>query len=154
MKGRAVVTVLILIIIFGSFLINGGEKDTEDVVVQGTQSEVVIEDNNVPSLETKVKKAGAVDIEATPIQLEPGKKVVIELSLNTHSVELDYDYTKISYLEDNLGNKYKALKWSGEAGGHHLGGTLSFEKLQQNAKSAVLKISGIDDQDVLFEWEL
>lgn len=154
MNSRILVVGLISIVLFGSFLLNSLEKDAEDVVVAGAQSETLSENKNSPISNSQTRQAGAVDIEATPVQLEPGKEAVIELSLNTHSVELDYDFTKISYLEDDLDNKYKAHQWSGEKGGHHLGGTLTFEKLQKNAKNVVLKISGVDDKEVFFEWEL
>lgn len=154
MKSRVIVSALILIVVLGSFFLNGREKGIKDAVVQGVQNGVPSENEDTSFSRTQTKQAGAVDIEATPVQLELGKEVIIELSLNTHSVELDFDYAEISYLEDNNGNKYKALKWSGEKGGHHLGGMLTFEKLEENAQIVTLMISGIENKDVFFEWEL
>lgn len=51
-----------------------------------------------------------------------------EVSLNTHSVALDYDLTNLSVLKDSRGNVYKPLSWTGGSGGHHVSGVLQFPK--------------------------
>lgn len=103
---------------------------------------------------TQTKSLGAVEVEITPIKLKPGQPVQFSLSLDTHSVDLSYDYTKIISAQDDQGNVYKALNWSGENSGHHLNGVLEFEPLSKEAQSIKLNVSGIDNQDTIFEWEL
>lgn len=106
------------------------------------------------SLAPQSKSMGAVEVEVTPAAVNPEGKTVFKLTLNTHSVDLDYDYTNIATLSDNVGNTYKALEWTGELGGHHLQGELIFEPLSDNAQSITLEIDGIDNQSASFTWEL
>ena len=153
MNSRILVVGAISLVVLGTLLFSG-EKDDEKVV-QGVQSQVSAKDENVTvALDSQLKSMGAVEVEVTPVSVEPGSNMIFDISLNTHSVELDYDYTEIASLEDNLGNKYKALEWTGEKGGHHLSGTLSFEAVGENAENVVLTISGIDGQNAAFKWEL
>ena len=55
---------------------------------------------------------GAVEVQVTPLQLTPGKQPVFKISPNTHSVELNYDYSKINTLTDNEGTTYQAENWT------------------------------------------
>ncbi len=97
---------------------------------------------------------GAVKVEAKPEQLISNQDVIINLSLNTHSVDLDYDYLKIAKLTDDLGNSYSAKTWNGGNSGHHLNGDLTFEPLSSTANSVTLTLSGIDDQTKNFTWKI
>jgi len=153
MNSRVLVVGLISVIVFGVFLFKGARGD--DRSVQGVETQALVNDiETIDVLGSQTKSVGAVEVEVTPLSMKSGSNVVFDVSLNTHSVELDYDYTEIAYLEDNLGNKYKAVEWTGEKGGHHLGGSLSFDALEQKSTSVVLTISGIDGQDAAFEWKL
>lgn len=101
-----------------------------------------------------IKQAGAVEIKVKPSQLEVGKDIIFTVTLDTHSVELGYDLAELASLEDNLGNNYQPNAWSGGKGGHHLSGKLTFTKLKTGAKNLKLNIDGIENQQVVFEWEL
>lgn len=107
-----------------------------------------------PTLTPQTKTMGAVEVEVTPKTLTKGKEAVFEVVLNTHSVDLNYDYTKIITLTDNLGKNYKALNWSGENSGHHLSRQLTFEPLSTKAQKIILNIDGIDNQSASFTWDL
>ena len=66
--------------------------------------------------------------------------------MDTHSVELDQDMSKITILVDDQGNEYKSLRWEGTpAGGHHREGALVFERIKSNSNSIELKIFSIGD---------
>ena len=100
------------------------------------------------------KQAGAVEIKVKPSQLEVGKNILFTVTLDTHSVELSYDLAELAYVEDNLGNKYEPESWSGGKGGHHLSGELSFAKLKSKANGIKLNFEEIENEEVIFEWEL
>jgi len=89
-----------------------------------------------------------VDFQVTPLSASE-----FEISMSTHSVELDFGLTEISILYDGSGNIYKPLKWEGSApGGHHRSGTLKFPEIDKNAKSIKLVINdGIERE---FNWNL
>src|SRR3989338_3855100 len=62
--------------------------------------------NDVSEIEyaSQKKQMGEVEVEVLPLQLYSGAPVVFELSLDTHSVDLDYDFRKISNLKGNVGS--------------------------------------------------
>ena len=98
--------------------------------------------------------AGVVEVEAVPKELSPGREMVFTLDLNNHSMDLSYDYTEMAVVVDEMGNIYKPIKWVGESGEHHVSGDLIFEKLSSKAKSVGLNIKGIDNKNIVFDWEL
>jgi len=100
------------------------------------------------------KTMGAVEVSITPLSVTPGDKPVFQLGLNTHSANLDYDFTKIVTLRDDQDNLYKALSWKGGKGGHHLSGELIFEPLQSELQTITIKIKRIDNQSAEFTWIL
>lgn len=106
------------------------------------------------SYQSQLAQMGAVDVEITPEKLKVGETSIFEVSLNTHSVDLDYDFTSILTLTDNNGTLYKATEWVGGSGGHHLSGAVGFEKLDENVKNVTLKIDGIDNSSERFTWSL
>ena len=74
--------------------------------------------------------------------------------LNTHSVELDYDYSQIASLIDDQGNSYRVVSWNGGRSGHHLEGKLNFEALRENINKVTLILSGIDNQTHNLTWDI
>lgn len=76
-----------------------------------------------------------------------------QIAINTHSVDLDFDLTKISILSDNLGNAYAPVKWEGsEPGGHHRNGLLSFPTINKDAESIRLVITDTVKRE--FVWKI
>lgn len=80
--------------------------------------------------------------------------MVFSVYLNTHSVDLSYDFKEIINAEDDQNNVYEAIGWTGRKGGHHLRGQIEFEPISQNAQKILLVIEGIDGQKEVFEWSL
>ncbi len=78
------------------------------------------------SLSPQSNSEGSVDIEITPVDVsESSREWQFEIVLNTHSVELDQDMTKVAFLRDYRGNIYPS--WEGSpAEGHHREGILAF----------------------------
>jgi len=90
----------------------------------------------------------------TPLDLSPqSKEWKFDIGMNTHSVELDQNMTKIVVLLDDQGKEYKPLRWEGaEAGGHHREGVLIFNKITPIPKSLRLKIFDVGGVVRIFAW--
>jgi hypothetical protein len=106
------------------------------------------------TLASQTKTMGSVEVEVTPASIVSGKGIVFELSLDTHSVELNYDYTQIAVLTDDRGNSYQPTQWNGGSSGHHLQGELIFEPLSENPNQLTLTLEGIDNKSEAFTWQL
>ena len=105
-------------------------------------------------LTPQTKTMGAVEVAIKPISVLPGEDVVFEVSMNTHSLELHYDYAQITTLTDDRGNSYKPTKWTGGNSGHHLKGELVFDALPQNPRELTITLEGIDNKSETFIWQL
>lgn len=137
------ITLGLLIILGWIFLSNSKDKSTiSQTTVEGISS-------NSKVYDAKQGSAGAVLVEVTPLS-----STKYQISLNTHSVDLDLDFTKIIKLKDDLGNMYEALYWSGSSGGHHLSGEVTFPKITDQARGVTIIISDIEGEVLNFEWML
>ena len=82
-----------------------------------------------------------------------GRNNAKEGDFSPSSVSLDFDLAKISFLEDDNGNKYEPLEWQGPSpGGHHLEGVLIFSVINKEANKIKLNIQ--DSVLRTFEWDL
>ncbi|TAL19272.1 hypothetical protein EPN90_03840 [Patescibacteria group bacterium] len=113
-----------------------------------------------PPSETTIPKTisdsqGEVEVAVTPKNFAPDAPVwEFEVSLNTHSVELGEDLTKVSTLLGEQGREYQPLSWSGAPpGGHHREGILSFAPLAgaKNIKLVIKGIGGIPAREFLWK---
>lgn len=146
---------LILLLIIGAGLAFGSiNKPKTNSKNQNSIDNAVVQAASKSSLESQSQSMGAVEVEVTPKVLEPGENPVFELSLNTHSVDLDYDYLKIIGLGDNTGKTYNPSEWTGEVGGHHLSGEVHFGSPLTEATTITLTIDGINNQTASFVWNL
>ena len=108
---------------------------------------------SIDSYEEQVSDQGDVAIKVKPLSLKSGSEVKFQLSLDTHSVELNYDLVEKSSLTDDQGRTLKPISWDGGSGGHHLSGKLVFPDTDK-VKTLELVISGIDGVDRKFKWEI
>ncbi|MBI3397333.1 hypothetical protein HY045_02555 [Candidatus Woesebacteria bacterium] len=106
------------------------------------------------SYEPKSMQMGEVEVKVTPTYVKSRREIIFTLDLNTHTVDLTYDYKKIASLREDAGNVYAPISWTGETGGHHLSGKLAFGKLSAGVKKIMLKLSGIDNKEANFEWDI
>ena len=94
---------------------------------------------------TKTDERASVTVAVTPTDIKAGSKEwKFGVVMDTHSVELDQDMTKIAILVDDQGKEYQPINWEGPVGGHHREGILIFNKITPIPKSLELKISVID----------
>ena len=111
--------------------------------------------STVQKWESKVDDQASVTITVTPTLLsaESGEWK-FDVVMDTHSVELDQDMTKVAILTDDSGKEYGPVRWEGApAGGHHREGVLVFSPITPAPKSIELKITGIADTVRTFNWQ-
>ena len=108
---------------------------------------------NGPDLSSQVDSRGGVSFGVAPLNFNINEPLKFEIKIDTHSGSLDFDLAKISFLEDDNGNKYEPLEWQGPSpGGHHLEGVLIFPIINKEAKKIKLTIQ--DSVLRIFEWDL
>lgn len=98
--------------------------------------------------------AGQVSIDVTPLTL--GDDVwEFEVALNTHSVNLDFDVTKVSALRCDQGQEYLPVAWDGSSpGGHHRSGVLKFPALDHPTSFVEIVIRDVASvPERVFEWD-
>jgi len=148
MSKNLIIVILVVLVSMGAVVVARNTRSEKTPEPQPLEQKVQ------KSFSTKSDSQGEVAIEVTPKILEADKEVIFQITLNTHSVELDKDLSKISKLKDDLGNEYVPVSWSGGVGGHHLSGDLIFPKISGQAKSVTLTISGIGESERTLQWEL
>ena len=107
--------------------------------------------------ETKAEEEVSVTVVVTPLDLSPqSAEWKFDVGINTHSVELDQDMTKIAVLTDNQGKEYKPVAWDGAApGGHHREGVLVFRAVSPTPRSVELTIKDIGGSpERACKWDL
>lgn len=127
------------------------------LVVIGLVVFMVAQTRKNPSkvFETKSNSQAEVTVEVTPQKLGVNEEEnIFKVKLNTHSVDLDFDFEKIITLTDDLGNIYQTQSWEGKRGGHHLSGRIVFPKLKKGTRKVVLKILGVGGVEGSFAWRL
>lgn len=107
-------------------------------------------------LETKSNEGGGVTVDVKPAALEVGQPLAFDIAMNTHSVDLSDDMTKITVLRDDAGKEYKPTAWEdSEAGGHHREGTLKFAPLTTKPRYVEVVIKGLAKvPERVFRWDL
>lgn len=114
-----------------------------------------------PSGATSISQArentdNGVTVVVTPPDLSNTSTVWnFDVVMSTHVQELGgYDLGKMATLVDDQGKTYKPISWTPDAKeGHHIGGTLSFDRIPTSTKSVTVKIVGIvGDGERVFQW--
>lgn len=148
---KQVITILSAIAFIGGFflLYFSGPKQQAVPAVSQTAEQTTTSEHWVQ----KIDEQASVTVVVTPIDiLSQSKEWKFDVGMNTHSVELDQDMTKIAVLVDDQGKEYKPTAWNGPVGGHHREGVLMFNKIMPIPKSLELKISGIGGVVRNFTW--
>lgn len=112
-------------------------------------------------LDTIADEQGAVSVAVTPVNLsEDGPNLDFEVSINTHSVELDMDLAALATLTTDKGRTVTATLWDAMPGGHHVSGVLSFPAVAgetavlEGATQITLTIREVDAAERIFVWSL
>lgn len=145
---------ILLLLVSGLAVFGLTTKQKGEVTVSSNKAQAQVNADTSSTYQSQSKAMGAVDVEVTPILIEPGEKTIFKLILNTHSVELDQDFTQIAKLTDDQGNDYQAVEWTGGSGGHHLTGNLVFEPIVDSLQEFTIIIDGIDNDQGIFVWKL
>jgi len=110
---------------------------------------------------SRVDSQGAVAFEVTPLNLDnPGDSLQFDVTMSTHSVELNMDLVTLATLTTDTGVTVQATLWDGPKGGHHVEGKLSIPVTQNGksildgAKQLTLTISDVDNATRTFTWDL
>lgn len=146
-----IISVAILTIIVGlQFFDKSGEnQNTQTPAISGTVDSILDE------LKSQTSSEGSVTISVTPSKLANAGTWEFEITLDTHSVELDSDLTKAAILIAD-DKEYQPIAWDGDPpGGHHRNGILQFAPISQQPESIALKIrniGGVEERD--FIWQL
>ena len=149
---KNILTISILALVFiGGFLIFYNFKT---VSTPPTQNNSDIS-NTSQKRESKVDDQASVTVTVTPTLLsEESEEWKFDVVMDTHSVELDQDMTKVAIIINEQGKEYKALNWEGPTGGHHREGILTFSRITPTPKSVEIKISDIGGVVRSFKWQL
>ena len=110
---------------------------------------------------TRSDGQGAVTVEVTPLNLNnPSDKLEFDISLNTHSVDLNMDLATLATLTSDTGIIVQATLWDATPGGHHVSGKLIFpatkdgKSILEGASKLTLTIVNVDAPSRVFEWQL
>lgn len=103
--------------------------------------------------ESRTDEQANVNVTITPIDLSiDSQEWRFNVSMDTHSVELDQDMTKSVVLMGDGDEKYKPIRWEGPTSGHHREGTLLFAPIAPYPQHLKLNINGIGGVQRSFEW--
>ncbi len=150
---KTTITILSVLAFLGGFLIFYQSRSKVQNVPAANQ--IGQQTTNSQKWETKTDDQASVTVVVTPIDLSPeSAEWKFDIGMNTHSVELDQDMTKIVVLVDDQGKEYQPVSWDGPAGGHHREGVIAFKPITPNPKSVELRISGIGGVVRTFSWQL
>ncbi len=148
---KQLIMILSIVVFAGGFFylyFSGPVKKVSSVVGKADQ-----QTNSSQKWESKIDDQASVTVTITPVDISSqSKKWKFDIVMDTHSVELDQDMTKIAVLIDDQGKEYKPLGWNGPVGGHHREGVLMFNQIMPIPKSLELKISGIGGVVRSFAW--
>jgi len=117
--------------------------------------------SNVNSELTRIDQQGEVVVQVTPINLDmPGDTLDFEISLETHSVELNMNLVNHATLITDTRIVVQPIGWDGPIGGHHVSGTLTFPVsvdggfILDGVTELIMEIRDVDAELRTFEWIL
>ena len=111
---------------------------------------------NESSFDLKISDEGEVKIAVQPEISGNESEWNFRVAMNTHSMELMDDLTRVSALIGSGGAKYAPFAWEGDPpGGHHRGGILKFKAVSPLSSLITLTIRDVGGiKERKFEWQL
>jgi hypothetical protein len=110
---------------------------------------------------TRSDSQGAITIEVKPENLSnPGDAFIFEISMTTHSIDLNMDLATLATLTTDDGRTVQATLWDAPRSGHHVEGKLSFpasidgKAILDGAAKLTLTIQDVDAPERVFAWDL
>lgn len=155
MKNLVIIMVIIIVVIgvFTTIKMNPGTG-----VEQTAEAATQIDSSGLPKDDSSLKQTASmgavnVDIELRDLDLS-SEETIFSVTFNTHSVDLDFDFTEIISMSDNLGQAYSASAWTGNRGWHHVSGDIIFPKISEEVREVVVTITGIEGLTESFNWQV
>lgn len=142
--------ILVLAVVVGFQSLNKSDENRE--LLTPTLIESVSSTSN---LEPQTNNEGPVAVNVAPHKSASAGIWEFEITLETHSVELNEDLMKAAVLiADN--KNYEPIAWDGDPpGGHHRKGILQFAPTSSQPQSITLKILGVGGVDERnFTWQI
>lgn len=148
---KMVITILYVLAFIGGFFIFYQIRLVQEQITADSQ-----QTSATQKWETKTEEQASVTVVVTPLDLSSqSAEWKFDITLSTHSVELDQDMIEVAILTDDSGKEHSPARWEGTpAGGHHREGVLVFSPITPTPKSVELKIIGIADVIRILKWEL
>ena len=151
----AIPLVVAVLVLVAGCSINKGFQQTTNDASPTTGNEKVTTSSSL----TQTNADGAVEIQVK-WETENKDSLVFDVSMNTHSVDLDkYDLKQVTVLHDSQGNEYQPLSWTSAPGGHHRSGKLTFavpDSLKEDSTKflhmVIRNVAGISERSL--EWDL
>jgi len=137
----------VVLVAAGLIVFLGGQRSKENRQVSKEQTQ----------LKPQTNSEGQVEVEVTPVDVSPNSEAwKFGVTLNTHSVELDYDLKKITVLVDDKGTAFRPEIWEGAGpGGHHREGILKFPTFPTMTDTITLNIQDVGDiAERSFTWSI
>ena len=105
---------------------------------------------------TRTDSAGGVTVKITLLDAKASGEMRFQVSLDTHSVNLDgYDLKALTLLRDDGGNDYSPTTVESKGSGHHREAILRFAKIKSGTKRVELvvrNVAGVKER--LFRWDV
>ncbi|HLC59260.1 MAG TPA: hypothetical protein VJH34_01925 [archaeon] len=138
-KLTTIVLILGIVAIIASFLLQSPVSNS-------------IQNSSMINLPAKTDDNVGVIFTVQPLEFNADTPIKFKISISTHTTDLDFDLTKVSYLVADS-KSFTAVDWEGSApGGHHRSGTLTFGSLGYMPKTVRLSILDVTGADRIFEW--
>lgn len=150
---KTIMILIFILAILGLFFFAFLEKKDKGENANSNTAISILDTENGYAMQSDSKASVTVDV--APSELGINKlQNIFDISFNTHSVEMDYDFSKVIVLKDNMGNTYEALEWTGGQGGHHVSGDIIFSAIDVQASSIEIDVLGVGGVDRKFRWHL
>lgn len=152
-RKQLLITIGIVAVVFaGAYVLTRErQKPLSNFIDRGNRHESA----SSPVFDAKKDEQGSVTVEVKPLEFSPSaQEWTFEITLDTHSVELDDDMAAGAFLVDDKGKEYQAVAWEGDPpGGHHRKGILKFQPLSLS-NVIQLKLREVGGVVRIFEWRL
>ncbi len=104
-------------------------------------------------LPLQVKEAAGISVGLRPARPRPGQPLEVEVSLDTHSGNLDLDLVAIATMRAGTLVE-RPERWEGPMGGHHVKGKLVFPGADLSAAKRFEISLELRGEVLVFAWEL
>lgn len=161
MHKKTIIGIFSVLVVVGGFvvytMVRSASYANEPINASQTSS---LDDGvlQAPNLPSKTSDENGVTVIVTPLLVSPDAATwEFDVVLSTHVQELGgYDLVKLATLVDENGNALKPISWAPDATeGHHIGGVLTFARIDPSSGTIAVKISDIGgEKERVFEWGL